>query len=658
MSTAIHIILGSNRSWLHCRQPRLHPSAYAGFALGLGLSLGLAVQAQAPSAPVSVTALPDAPQIIEFLDQTIEWYRRRAVEPQLASEVTGQLLASENRRHADQVVRLGFDFARGAATLIAIQDRAQSVAIEDAGEFPALLQLQAKLDQELKETTAELAADRLKLASATGARRSALQGQVLELPGELDLLSARREAVGHMLEFLGGQANGAPGGTGLRAQIETLAATVAPTNTGAAFAAAAPTPANAPQAPLAPPVLSDESSSLWERFETVFGLARRERDLQVLNAAAAQLAQSSRQLSAPFLAQLRTLSAQGDRLALQADSASSSQLAAARKQLDWLAQQFKSVSAVLTPLNKQIVLLRIYQNNLATWLEDLRGDSQRARRALWARLGVLAAVLALVLVGSALWKRAVYRYVHDGARRHQFLFLRRVIVWSVVALIVAFACAGQFGSFATFAGLLTAGVAVALQNVLLAVAGYFFLIGKYGIRVGDRVQMGGVTGEVLDIGLVRLHLLEFDGGANGPTGRVVAFSNSIVFQSAAGLYKNLAGIQLAWHEMTLLLVTNSDHGSVRTRLLKAVQDVLGDYQDSLVAQARALEHSARLSTPKDFHPNIRLRLSAAGVEATVYYPVDAPHATEIDERVAQALLAELDREPKLKLAGADLKLRT
>lgn len=57
----------------------------------------------------------------------------------------------------------------------------------------------------------------------------------------------------------------------------------------------------------------------------------------------------------------------------------------------------------------------------------------------------------------------------------------------------------------------------------------FFLIGKYGVRVGDRVQVAGVTGDVVDVGLVRLHLLEV--GADGlRTGRVVVFSNAVLFQ--------------------------------------------------------------------------------------------------------------------------------
>jgi len=105
---------------------------------------------------------------------------------------------------------------------------------------------------------------------------------------------------------------------------------------------------------------------------------------------------------------------------------------------------------------------------------------------------------------SSFWRRAILRYIVDLRRRYQFLLLRRIALWFVIALVIAFGLASEFASIATFAGLLTAGVAVALQNVILAVVGYFLLIGKFGVRVGDRVEASGVTGEVVEVGLIRL----------------------------------------------------------------------------------------------------------------------------------------------------------
>ena len=106
----------------------------------------------------------------------------------------------------------------------------------------------------------------------------------------------------------------------------------------------------------------------------------------------------------------------------------------------------------------------------------------------------------MVVVISELWRRATFRYVREARRRHQLLLLRHIVTGLLLAIVLALGFVSEFSSLATFAGFLTAGIAVALQTVLLSVAGYFFLIGRHGVMVGDRISVSGVTGEVIDVG--------------------------------------------------------------------------------------------------------------------------------------------------------------
>jgi small-conductance mechanosensitive channel len=83
---------------------------------------------------------------------------------------------------------------------------------------------------------------------------------------------------------------------------------------------------------------------------------------------------------------------------------------------------------------------------------------------------------------------------------------------------------------------------VALQSVILAVIGYFLLVGKLGLRIGDRVQISGVTGDISNIGLLQFQLREIDKHSQQLTGLVATFSNSFVFLSpATGLFKFIPG---------------------------------------------------------------------------------------------------------------------
>jgi small-conductance mechanosensitive channel len=341
-------------------------------------------------------------------------------------------------------------------------------------------------------------------------------------------------------------------------------------------------------------------------------------------------------------------------LGTKADSADQAALGQEKQQLDSLASQFKQVSAAAIPLSKQGILLDLYQKSLANWDKSLRDRRMAEVKGLAIRLGFLALTLGIVVGAAEVWRRAVHRYVHDPRRRYQFLLMRKFVMWFVISVIVAFAFASRLGSVVTFAGLITAGVAVALQNVILAVVGYFFLIGKYGIRVGDRVQIGSVMGEVIDIGLVRLHLMELNAiGEYVPTGRVVAFSNSVVFQPSAGLFKQVPGTNFLWHEITLMLSPDTDFEAVKERLLAVVDGVLADYREDMEGQYRAIRASSVSFPPDRFRPKAVIRFTASAIEVSIRFPVDRQLASEIDERITRELMRNVEREPKLHLANTE-----
>jgi len=187
------------------------------------------------------------------------------------------------------------------------------------------------------------------------------------------------------------------------------------------------------------------------------------------------------------------------------------------------------------------------------------------------------------------------------------------------------------------------------------VVAYFFLIGKYGIRVGDRVHIAGVTGEVVDIGLVRIHLMELGGpGDSQPTGRVVALSNSIVFQPTAGLFKQIPGTNFLWHELKLTFSSDTDYHTAKERITQAVDEALAEYRDSMDAQRRSMEMNLSTVSPGEFRPKVRLHYTASGVEANVRFPVALDKAAEMDDHLMRGVMAALEREPRLKLVGVEM----
>jgi small-conductance mechanosensitive channel len=141
--------------------------------------------------------------------------------------------------------------------------------------------------------------------------------------------------------------------------------------------------------------------------------------------------------------------------------------------------------------------------------------------------------VGVVLVGAALWRMATLRYVTDPYRRRLALTLRKIVVLTALVLVVVTHFASELTTLLTALGFAAAGIAFALQTVILAVAGYFSMMAPNGIRAGDRVSLQGpfgyVHGEVLEIGFVRIRLQELAGDPPRPTGRTVVFPNSVVF---------------------------------------------------------------------------------------------------------------------------------
>jgi len=590
--------------------------------------------AQAPSA---VLAPLDGQQVVTLLDQTIDWYRAQGTARSLATRPGELLFVSEDRQATRQIIGLAFAIARTDAELLAKGAKSPAAAGAAASPANGLIRLKKKLSADEKSIDAEMASARESLARARGKQAAALRSKISELQGERDLADARISILDTMAAFIDTNDSFGTGPNALKMRIEAMALALPGAGSAAATAA-----------PLAEPAADGAAAAgggLWHLAANVLRLANKERSIGALDRGTAALQDAFTRVRAPLISRVKTLAVRGDALAAEADTADTATLGAMRPQLDALAGQFKQISVLLIPLSKAEVLFRQYRANLGSWRAAVERQYREALTALGVRIGVLIVLLVMVFTAAEFWRRAVIRYVHDLRRRHQLLLLRNITLWSLVAIIIGFSFASEIGSIATFAGLITAGVAVAMQSVLVSIVGYFFLIGKYGVRVGDRVQIGDVTGEVIHLGLVRLHLLELGAqGKLGPTGRVVAFANSIVFQASGGLFKQITGVNMAWHEIKLTLPAGVDPAAAKNLLLAAVNGALADYRGEIDRQAGEINKATAFQSGGGAEPQVQLQFSASAVEALVRYPVHLSQAAEIDERVSKELIRAIGRQ--------------
>ena len=481
------------------------------------------------SAEVSPAAsdLPANQQVIAFLTESIDWYRHRAIERQIATEPVDFVFLEDNRPVAAQIVQLSFDFARADASVAATaaagnQKGSTAIATGSSPDLAQFVQLENNAELGEQQATEEIEAIQKKLQTARGAEGRKLQAALDATQSRLDVLQAGLATLRQLVEFVRAFAGHETGD--LASSIDDLARTVP--DVSSPTAVVSQTQNSAPSLPTKPGdsgilALSSEVSALGRKL----GLL----DDDILRTD--KLRQSSDDLRAPLLPSMvkRFQASAGNDL--QTNDLRELQQQKAR--LDELAALVKVLSPAIVALDKQSVLLAAYTSHLKAWHAAVITEDKKTWKALISRL-VGAAVLigALVMIGAVV-RRATRRHVHDADRRHIILVIQRVVLWFTIVVVAAFAFASDLTSSATFFGLLAAGVAVALQSVIIAALGYFLLVGRRGIRIGDRIEISGVTGDVTDIGWLQFQLREIDSGTQQPTGRVVTFSNSFVFLSPA-----------------------------------------------------------------------------------------------------------------------------
>jgi small-conductance mechanosensitive channel/TolA-binding protein len=603
------------------------------------LSAGWAQQTQPPQV--------DSDAILNHLNAAISWYRHVATLDATAGQPSDALYLQNARSSASQALQLAFQSALAEAALAAKakgnggnqgagsndqggSDQQQGIAKDVAQAADRVTQAQSQIENLNQQ-----------IEDARGKKREELTSQRDALQGQLDLDKMIQDA----LQRVANVNNNENGGSALAKQINQLKQTVPEVFAPASFKNDGSS-SNGQGSKSS----SAESSGLFGKTSILFGQMSDMHDIDQLMSETMHLRSTADKLDTPLRESLKSLIRQGRDFVNQPPTADPAQIAERRKRFEALTTQFKEVSAAAVPLRQEMVLLDECHGELLEWRNSIGTEYGRVLRSLLTRVGLIFIALLCVFFLSEVWRRATYRYIHETRRRRQLMLIRRVVTGFLMAVVIAMGFISEFSSLATFAGFLTAGIAVALQTVILSVAAYFFLIGRYGVRVGDRITVGGVTGDVIDVGLVRLYLMELSGTGIDlyPTGRVVVFSNSVMFQ-AAPFFKQLPGTAYAWHEVAIALAPDTNHALAEQKLLEVVNSVYSKYQHDIDRQhalvERLIDAPVAAATPK-----AQLQFTDTGLEFVVRYPVEIPRAAEIDDEMTRKLTEVIAGEPELKAA--------
>ena len=264
----------------------------------------------------------------------------------------------------------------------------------------------------------------------------------------------------------------------------------------------------------------------------------------------------------------------------------------------------------------------------------------RQRAALHSMIeAVLWILLALVVVYVA--NRVIERlFTGMTAENKRVDTLRAVVKFAAQAvgvLVIIFIIFGMPTQTTTVLGLAGAGLTVAMKDFIVAFFGWFILMGRNGIRVGDWVEINGVGGEVVEVGLLKTVLLETGNWTDSshPTGRRVSFVNSFAIE---GHYFNFTTSgQWMWDELQLLIPAGQDPYPVIDAIQKVVEQETAANASKAEAEWRETTTKYRAKTLSAM-PGINVRPTGSGIELHVRYVTRAYERHEARRRLYEAVV--------------------
>lgn len=310
---------------------------------------------------------------------------------------------------------------------------------------------------------------------------------------------------------------------------------------------------------------------------------------------------------------------------------------ASAARLRQMAAQQKAVTGLDQRVEDTKELAAVYQSWGALVVRRARSVLHQMQGSLAVILGIL---LAAVLLNSAIG-RAFSRT--DRRRLHQIRIITRITLQVAAVLLILLIVFGPPTQLSTMIGLITAGVTVVMKDFIVAFFGWFTLMGKNGLRVGDWVEIEGVSGEVIEIGLLKTMLLEQGNWTETghPTGRQVAFSNSFAME---GHYFNFSTSgQWLWDELRLTLPVSGDPYGMAQHIREIVER---ETQADAAEAARDWQRVTHQYGAREFSaaPAVNLRPAVNGLEVVVRYITHAPQRNEVKSKLFQAIV-ELLRQP-------------
>ena len=268
-----------------------------------------------------------------------------------------------------------------------------------------------------------------------------------------------------------------------------------------------------------------------------------------------------------------------------------------------------------------------------------------------ALLGIL--IITFIITGL---RKSVQRYVKDHNNWYKTRKTMNIFGYILAVIFLGILYSDMLGGITVVLGVASAGIAFSLREVIASIAGWLTILVGGMFKTGDRVQLGGVTGDVIDIGVLRTTVMEAGQWVNGDlyNGRIVKIANSFVYTQP--VYNYSTDFPFLWDELTIPVRFGSDYTYARELIHKVAMKKTEEY--SLDAR-EYWERMNRKFVIEDAttKPMVTLAVNDNWVQFTLRYVVEYKKRRILKDALFTGILKEIEQsDGKVELASATYEI--
>ena len=264
---------------------------------------------------------------------------------------------------------------------------------------------------------------------------------------------------------------------------------------------------------------------------------------------------------------------------------------------------------------------------------------------------ILYSIFILLVLGAIRFAilKIVWRFTEDPKTRYTWRRSASFIVGFLTIILIGSVWIKAIGQFGAFLGLLTAGLAIALKDMLTNIAGWIFILARKPFSLGDRIQIGEHSGDVIDLRLFQFTLLEIGNwvDADQSTGRIIHIPNGTVFTQSQANFSS--GFEFIWNEIPILVTFESNWRKARDILQQIVdlhaEDLSADAEKKIIEASKKYMIFYQYLTPI-----VYTSVKESGILLTLRYICDARKRRFTEHEIWEDVLKAFATQKEIEFA--------